>query len=43
MPQVVFKKHKMEFDRAVLLTNDGVGSGFKESFRVLRNTFLHSR
>lgn len=42
VPQVVFKKHKMEFDRAVLLTNDGVGSGFKESFRVLRNTFLHS-
>lgn len=42
VPQVIFKKHKMEFDKSVLLTNSGVGSGFKESFRVLRNTFMHS-
>lgn len=42
IPQVIFKKHKMSFNKSVLLTNDTVGSGFKESFRVLRNTFLHS-
>lgn len=42
VPQVVFKKHKMDFNQSVLINNDSVGSGFKEAFRVLRNTFLHS-
>lgn len=42
IPQVRFKKHKVQTDCSVLFTNDKAGAGFLESVRVLRNTFTHA-
>lgn len=42
IPQVRFKKHKIQTDRSVLFTNDKAGPGFLESVRVLRNTFTNA-
>ncbi|MGN0443422.1 MAG: AAA family ATPase [Acutalibacteraceae bacterium] len=42
LPQVTFKKYKKAIDKSILLTNDRVGSGFLESLRVFRNTFVHA-
>ncbi len=42
VPQVKFKTHNKAIDSAVLFTNSNVGSGFMESFRVLRNRVVHS-
>ncbi|MGN0572535.1 MAG: P-loop NTPase [Acutalibacteraceae bacterium] len=42
VPQVSFKKHSKQFNQSVLLTNPKIGSGFLESVRVMRNTFVNS-
>ncbi len=42
VPQVSFKKHSKQVDQSVLLTNPKIGSGFLESVRVMRNTFVNS-
>ena len=42
IPQVTFKKRAMPGDKSLLFTNPDIGSGFPESFRVLRNVFISS-
>ncbi len=42
IPQVTFKKRAMPGDKSLLFTNPDIGSGFPESFRVLRNIFVSS-
>ena len=42
IPQVAFKKRAMPGDKSLLFTNPDIGSGFPESFRVLRNIFISS-
>lgn len=42
IPQVAFKKRAMPGDKSLLFTNPDIGSGFPESFRVLRNVFISS-
>lgn len=42
IPQVVYKKRAMPVNKALLFTNPDIGSGFPESFRVLRNIFISS-
>ena len=42
IPQVTFKKRAMPGDKSLLFTNPDIGSGFPESFRVLRNVFVSS-
>lgn len=42
VPQVSFKKHSKQVNQSVLLTNPKIGSGFLESVRVMRNTFINS-
>lgn len=42
IPQVTFKKRAMPGDKTLLFNNPDIGSGFPESFRVLRNIFVSS-
>ena len=42
IPQVSFRKRAMPGDKTLLFTNPDIGSGFPESFRVLRNLFTSS-
>lgn len=42
IPQVSFKKQTKNINQSVLLTNPKIGSGFLESVRVMRNTFVNS-
>ncbi len=42
IPQVSYKKRAMPGDKSLLFTNPDIGSGFPESFRVLRNVFISS-
>lgn len=42
IPQVSFKKQTVQANQSVLLTNPKIESGFLESVRVMRNTFIHS-
>ena len=42
VPQVSFKKHSKQVNQSVLVTNPKIGSGFLESVRVMRNTFVNS-
>ncbi|MDO4495663.1 MAG: P-loop NTPase [Clostridiaceae bacterium] len=42
VPQVSFKKQTKQINQSVLLTNPKIGSGFLESVRVMRNTFVNS-
>ncbi len=42
VPQVIYKKRAMPGDKSLLFTNSDIGSGFPESFRVLRNIFTSS-
>ena len=42
IPQVAYKKRAMPGDKTLLFTNPDIGSGFPESFRVLRNVFISS-
>ena len=42
IPQVSFRKRAMPGDKTLLFTNPDIGSGFPESFRVLRNIFTSS-
>ncbi len=42
IPNVSFKKRAMPGDKSLLFTNPDIGSGFPESFRVLRNVFVSS-
>lgn len=41
LPDVTFKKYNTEIDRTIIKTNERIGSGFLESLRVLRNSFIH--
>ncbi|MDD6262647.1 MAG: polysaccharide biosynthesis tyrosine autokinase [Clostridiales bacterium] len=41
LPGVTFKKHRMEIDRSVLLTNPMIGNGFLEALRDLRISVLN--
>lgn len=40
LPEVVFKKHNLQLDSKLLLTNKRTGDGFHESVRALRNAIL---
>ncbi len=42
VPAVTFKKRTKQIDESILFTNSKVGTGFKESFRVLRNLFANA-
>ena len=42
LPQVTFKKHRREINRAILLTNPLLGDGYLESFRAIRNALVHA-
>ncbi|MBR5262247.1 MAG: AAA family ATPase, partial [Clostridia bacterium] len=42
VPEVKFKKRTKQIDESVLFTNNKVGTGFKESLRVLRNLFANA-
>ena len=42
IPEVHFKKRTKQVDESVLFTNNKVGTGFKESLRVLRNLFANA-
>ncbi len=42
LPEVVFKKHKKEIDRNILISNPMVGNAFMESMRLLRDSVGNS-
>ncbi len=42
LPEVKFKMYReQKIDTRVIISNDKVGSGFRESVRIFRNSFLH--
>lgn len=42
LPEVKFKMYReQKIDTRVLISNENVGSGFRESVRIFRNSFLH--
>ncbi len=42
IPDVIFKKHNKEINRALLLSNPIVGDGFQEAVRMMRNAVVQT-